>query len=152
MFLNDGTGGKLDYYLTTKVTVEDLRCTGPDPTATVRLDLDYEPPADVAALPAYVTGTAQHRAAGRVARDEHHRLLAGRARRSGRSAWTRASSPGTTGAPRPAATSQVVTSVLEPGARGDVPRRRSPSRDGAVERVDHADADQPRVRHRHLPS
>jgi hypothetical protein len=41
------------------VTVEDLQCSGDDPTATVRLDLDYQPPADVADLPQYVTGTAQ---------------------------------------------------------------------------------------------
>ncbi|MBO3086651.1 DUF4012 domain-containing protein [Cellulomonas fengjieae] len=59
VFLNDGTAGKLDYYLTTTVTVEDLRCTGEDPSATVRLDLDYRPPADVASLPAYVTGPAR---------------------------------------------------------------------------------------------
>lgn len=59
VFLNDGTGGKLDYYLTTKVTVEDLQCSGPAPTATVRLDLDYDPPADVAQYPAYVTGSGQ---------------------------------------------------------------------------------------------
>jgi hypothetical protein len=59
VFLNDGSAGKLGYYLTTKVTVEDLQCSGDDPTATVRLDLDYQPPADVADLPQYVTGTAQ---------------------------------------------------------------------------------------------
>ncbi|WP_146848038.1 DUF4012 domain-containing protein [Cellulomonas terrae] len=58
VFLNDGTAGKLGYYLTTAVTVEDLRCSGADPTATVRLDLDYDPPADLSALPLYVTGTA----------------------------------------------------------------------------------------------
>ncbi|WP_231384274.1 DUF4012 domain-containing protein [Cellulomonas sp. URHD0024] len=56
VFLNDGTGGKLDYYLTTKVTIEDLSCTGPEPTATVRLELAYAPPEAVAALPSYVTG------------------------------------------------------------------------------------------------
>lgn len=56
VFLNDGNAGKLDYYLTTTVSVEDLQCSGPEPTATVRLDLDYQPPADVASLPAYVTG------------------------------------------------------------------------------------------------
>jgi hypothetical protein len=58
VFLNDGTTGKLDYYLTTKVTIEDLKCTGAEPTATVRLDLDYKPPADVATLPSYVTGNS----------------------------------------------------------------------------------------------
>lgn len=59
VFLNDGTAGKLDYYLKTKLTIEDLKCTGADPTATVRLDLQYKPPADVASLPEYVTGTAK---------------------------------------------------------------------------------------------
>ncbi|KQT02241.1 DUF4012 domain-containing protein [Cellulomonas sp. Leaf395] len=58
VFLNDGSAGKLGYYLTTTVTVEDLRCTGSDPTATVRLDLAYDPPADLSSLPEYVTGTA----------------------------------------------------------------------------------------------
>lgn len=56
VFLNDGTAGKLGYFLTTAVSVEDLRCTGPDPTATVRLDLSYSPPADVESFPRYVTG------------------------------------------------------------------------------------------------
>ncbi|HEY0118830.1 MAG TPA: DUF4012 domain-containing protein [Cellulomonas sp.] len=56
VFLDDGTGGKLDYYLTTAVTVEDLQCTGPDPTATVRIDLSYKPPDGVAALPWWVVG------------------------------------------------------------------------------------------------
>jgi hypothetical protein len=56
VFLNDGTGGKLDYYLTTKVTIDDLECSGRKPTATVRLDLDYAPPPTVGQLPAYVTG------------------------------------------------------------------------------------------------
>ncbi|MDC7121651.1 DUF4012 domain-containing protein [Cellulomonas fimi] len=58
VFLNDGTAGKLDYYLRPTVTVEDLRCTGPDPSATVRLDLAYDPPADVATFPENVTGTS----------------------------------------------------------------------------------------------
>ncbi len=56
VFLDDGTAGKLDYYLSTKVTVEDMVCTGPSPHATVRLDLAYDPPADVATQPHYVTG------------------------------------------------------------------------------------------------
>jgi hypothetical protein len=59
VFLDDGTSGKLDYYLTTKVSVEAMTCTGPNPTATVRLDLTYAPPADVASLPAYVTGLSK---------------------------------------------------------------------------------------------
>lgn len=58
VFLNDGSAGKLGYYLTTAVTVEDLRCSGPEPTATVRLDLSYDPPDDLSSLPVYVTGTA----------------------------------------------------------------------------------------------
>lgn len=56
VFLNDGTAGKLGYFLSTAVTVENLRCTGPEPMATVRLDLSYAPPADVAGYPRYVTG------------------------------------------------------------------------------------------------
>jgi hypothetical protein len=58
VFLNDATMGKVDYYLRSTVTVEDLRCTGPDPTATVRLDLAYDPPADIGAAPTYVLGHA----------------------------------------------------------------------------------------------
>jgi hypothetical protein len=56
VFLNDGTAGKLGFYLRTTLTVEDLRCDAPEPTATVRLDLDYAPPPDVATFPKYVTG------------------------------------------------------------------------------------------------
>lgn len=56
VFLDDGTAGKLDYYLTTTLSVEDMVCTGDGPTATVRLDLAYDPPADVASQPRYVTG------------------------------------------------------------------------------------------------
>lgn len=56
VFLDDGTGGKLDYYLTTAVTVENMQCTGPTPTATVRVDLDYEPPDGVASMPWWVVG------------------------------------------------------------------------------------------------
>ncbi|MDQ0372101.1 DUF4012 domain-containing protein [Cellulomonas humilata] len=56
VFLNDGTAGKLGYFLSTAVTVENLRCTGPEPMATVRLDLSYAPPADVESYPRYVTG------------------------------------------------------------------------------------------------
>ena len=56
VFLDDGTAGKLDYYLKTTVTVEGLDCTAAEPTATVRLDLAYDPPPDVASQPRYVTG------------------------------------------------------------------------------------------------
>lgn len=58
VFLNDGTAGKLDYYLRPTLTVEELRCTGAQPSATVRLDLAYDPPADVASFPENVTGTS----------------------------------------------------------------------------------------------
>ncbi|GCE77170.1 DUF4012 domain-containing protein [Cellulomonas biazotea] len=58
VFLNDATAGKLDYYLRSTLTVEELRCTGPDPSATVRLDLAFDPPADVASFPENVTGTS----------------------------------------------------------------------------------------------
>lgn len=56
VFLNDATMGKVDYYLRSTVTVEDLRCTGAEPSATVRLDLAYDPPADISAAPQYVLG------------------------------------------------------------------------------------------------
>lgn len=57
VFLDDATTGKLDLWLRSRVTVEDLRCTGDEPTATVRLELSYDPPADVASFPTYVTGS-----------------------------------------------------------------------------------------------
>ncbi len=56
LFLDDGTAGKLDYDLTTTVTVTMNRCETGAPTATVTLDLAYDPPADVADLPAQVVG------------------------------------------------------------------------------------------------
>jgi len=56
VFLNDATMGKVDYYLSSTVTVEDLRCTGDAPTATVRLDLSYDPPAEIMSAPPYVLG------------------------------------------------------------------------------------------------
>ncbi|GIG22678.1 hypothetical protein Cch01nite_34020 [Cellulomonas chitinilytica] len=56
VFLNDATMGKVDYYLRSTVTVEDLRCTGDDPTATIRVDLSYDPPADIMSAPPYVLG------------------------------------------------------------------------------------------------
>lgn len=48
VFLDDATTGKLDYDLTADVRVEDLACTGSAPSATVRVDLSYDPPDDVA--------------------------------------------------------------------------------------------------------
>lgn len=56
VFLDDATQGKLGAFLSTRLEVTDLRCDGPSPGATVVLTLDHRPPADVAALPAYVTG------------------------------------------------------------------------------------------------
>ncbi|GAA3795769.1 DUF4012 domain-containing protein [Cellulomonas soli] len=56
VFLNDGTPGKLDYFLQVQVSVEDLQCDGPDPTAQVRVSLSYDPPADIATYPDYVIG------------------------------------------------------------------------------------------------
>ncbi len=54
VFLDDITTGKLDYYLRTTVGVE---CTASSRTATVRVTLAYDPPKDLADLPAYVLGT-----------------------------------------------------------------------------------------------
>ena len=105
VFLNDGTGGKLDYYLTTKVTIEDLQCTGPKPTATVRLDLDYAPPANVARA-ADVRHWARARRAAR--RAVSRRTSASTRRSAGSSvrwAWTTASSAARR-APRPVVTSR----------------------------------------------
>lgn len=55
IFLNDGTGGKLDYYLKATVSIETPACT-PGSSEVVRLDLAYDPPADVATYPWYVVG------------------------------------------------------------------------------------------------
>ncbi|RYV49919.1 DUF4012 domain-containing protein [Pengzhenrongella frigida] len=56
VFLDDGTTGKLDYFLTTDVQVEDVRCEADSTTAVVRVDLAYDPPADITEYPEYVTG------------------------------------------------------------------------------------------------
>lgn len=62
VFLNDGSAGKLGYFLTTDVAVETLDCSAPPApgwaTAALRLTLEYAPPADIASYPQYVTGTA----------------------------------------------------------------------------------------------
>lgn len=62
VFLNDGSAGKLDYFLTTDLAVEELHCAPPPAagwaTAVLRLDLAYTPPGDIAGYPRYVTGTA----------------------------------------------------------------------------------------------
>lgn len=69
VFLDDGTGGKLDYYLHTAVSIENLRCTGSAPTADVRLDLTYSPPADVASWPRETAGRATGFAPGTLVTD-----------------------------------------------------------------------------------
>ena len=58
VFLNDGTAGKLDYFLTTTYAVESMTCgkNGTPGSAVVRLDLAYDPPADIRQYPMYVTG------------------------------------------------------------------------------------------------
>lgn len=58
VFLNDGTAGKLDYFLTTTYAVESMTCgtDGAPGSAVVRLDLAYDPPADITEYPRYVTG------------------------------------------------------------------------------------------------
>ncbi|NMM16979.1 MAG: DUF4012 domain-containing protein [Cellulomonas sp.] len=58
VFLNDGTAGKLDYFLTTTYAVESMTCgkDGRPGSAVVRLDLAYDPPADIRQYPMYVTG------------------------------------------------------------------------------------------------
>ena len=58
VFLNDGTAGKLDYFLTTTYAVESMTCgkNGTPGSAVVRLDLAYDPPANIAQYPMYVTG------------------------------------------------------------------------------------------------
>jgi hypothetical protein len=58
VFLNDGTAGKLDYFLTTTYAVESMTCgkDGAPGSAVVRLDLAYDPPADITQYPMYVTG------------------------------------------------------------------------------------------------
>lgn len=56
VFLNDGSAGKLGYFLNADVSVDEVRCEAASTTAVVRVDLDFQPPAQVADLPRYVTG------------------------------------------------------------------------------------------------
>jgi hypothetical protein len=56
VFLDDGTAGKVDYFLRTTAAVDTVTCDATSTTATVRLTLDYTPPADITAYPRYVTG------------------------------------------------------------------------------------------------
>lgn len=53
VFLTDSTGGKLDYYLTARTTVE---CTRTGSTAQLRLVLTYDPPAGVAEGSVFLRG------------------------------------------------------------------------------------------------
>lgn len=56
VFLDDATAGKLDFDLTTTVTVTMQGCATDDPRARVDVLLDYHPPADVGTYPAQVLG------------------------------------------------------------------------------------------------
>lgn len=57
VFLNDGTAGKMDYYLRSSVTLRSSRCVGPVRVDTVDVTLRSAAPADAAtSLPEYVTG------------------------------------------------------------------------------------------------
>ena len=127
-----GPAGKLDYYLTTKVTVEDLACTGARP------DRDGPPgprlrPAGRrgARCPRTCTGPGGGGLPAGQPRDERQRLRAGRRHARAAAAWTTATSPA-----RRARSSgrdvQVVTSILQPGRARDLHARRSPSRTATV--------------------
>ena len=121
VFLDDATAGKLDYYLRTTVTVEQMRCSGPDPTATVRLDLSYAPPADVATLPAYVLGvTPQWGHPGRLQTNISVYAPAG----------AQLDALGLTGT-QGGRQVQVVTSRLDPGGQASY-RFQVPVRDGQL--------------------
>lgn len=58
VYLNDGTGAKMDYYLDARVTVASGTCRSDDrPSYRVTVTLENEAPLDAAtALPGYVTG------------------------------------------------------------------------------------------------
>ncbi len=56
VFLDDGTAGKMDYYLRSEVTVGEVVCTEGTTTATVDLVLRSDAPADPTTLPEYVLG------------------------------------------------------------------------------------------------
>jgi hypothetical protein len=57
VFLNDGTGGKMDYYLRQKVTLDAVGCR-PDGTAVLQAKLSLTSTAPKSGLPEYVTGLA----------------------------------------------------------------------------------------------
>ena len=57
LFLTDTTGGKLDYYLTVRTTVDSPVCTtAGDGTARLRLTLTYDPPPGVASGSVFLRG------------------------------------------------------------------------------------------------
>ncbi|MDQ2623799.1 MAG: DUF4012 domain-containing protein, partial [Actinomycetota bacterium] len=58
IFLNDATGGKLDYFLDAEVDVARVVCEDGGMRVGARLRLASRVPADVADLPEYVTGVA----------------------------------------------------------------------------------------------
>ncbi len=130
VFLNDGTAGKLDYYLTTKVTVEDLQCTGPTPTADVRLDLTYSPPADVASWPRETAGRATGFAPGTLVTDLSVYAAQGAPLQSLRLGADSVVSG--LGAEQSGRQVQVVTSVLAPGQSATY-RVQVPVRNGKVQ-------------------
>ncbi len=148
VFLNDGTAGKLDYYLTTKVTVEDLQCVGPDPTATVRLDLSYAPPAEVAQLPTYVTGPGRDGLPrGSLATNiSFYSAVGGSVGPVGLDDGFVGGKHGTASGPRRRAGDVHDGSWRSP----DVPDHR-PRHGRRRQRVDHPHADRPGVRGSHLP-
>lgn len=56
VFLEDATRGKLGAYLATEVVFRDARCTGPAPSVSAVLRLDFQPPGGLAEMTPYVTG------------------------------------------------------------------------------------------------
>ena len=148
VFLNDGTAGKLGYFLSTAVTVENLRCTGPEPMATVRLDLSYAPPADVASYPHYVTGwSGNGLPVGWLATNiTVYSPVGAQLDAIGLDDGFVLGGPGAEAGPR----RQGGHVVAGAGGARDLPGRRPGARrprDG----VDHADAHQPGPGHRDLP-
>ncbi len=56
VYLNDGTGSKMDYYVHATAAAAWCRDTEGDPDALVTLRLRSDAPADAASLPGYITG------------------------------------------------------------------------------------------------
>ena len=61
VFLNDGTGSKMSYFLAADVAVRPDFCTGEQQQFTGRLTLTSDTPDDVRSLPDYVTGRSLSR-------------------------------------------------------------------------------------------